>query len=343
MRRSVLCSAFLTGLLALTVSACGGSSPAADVDDSSPDADLDPTLLRIAVETDAESTLVACGADVIAEQLDESLFSVEIFHSGQLGPTAEVIELVEANEFEVAIQAGGVLATYYAPMSVLEAWYVLDDYEHAVAVWESDVGAELNQGMRDSAGLHLPAIFYAGTRHITANKPIRHPDDLEGLSLRVRETDIAESNVRAMGGNPVPVAFGELYLALSQGVVDAQENPLPTIDLLAAYEVQDYLSLTGHESSASFPVMNAEWYDALPEERRQALDAALRAAETAVFDCETQAEQEILERWEADGTIEIVDDVDTAAFVERAASVLPEEYADVWGDRYAQIRALSDS
>lgn len=343
MRRSRQCITLLAGLLGLTLAACGGTSPATDVGESAAGEDADPTLLRIAVENEAASNMVACGADVIADELDPSLFAVEIFHSGTLGPTAEVIELVEANEFEVAITAGGVLATYYPPMSVLEAWYVLDDYDHAARVWASDIGTELNNGMREAAGLHLPAIFYAGTRHITANKPIRHPDDLEGLSLRVRETDIAESNARAMGGNPVPVAFGELYLALSQGVVDAQENALPTTDELALYEVQDYLSLTSHESVVAFPVVNAEWYDGLPEERRTALDEALRVAETAVFDCETEAEQEFLERWTADGTIEIIEDVDSAAFVERAQSVLPQEYAEAWGDLYEQIRAFSDS
>jgi tripartite ATP-independent transporter DctP family solute receptor len=287
-----------------------------------------------------------CGINVLAEEL-EGWFDVQLFPDAQLGLAGQVMQLVQAGQFEAAMNGPGQLQAFWAPMGIFSAIYVIDDADHFQRVWDSDIGDDLRAGLAEEANLAAPLVVWWGTRQMTSNEPIRSPEDLDGVNLRVSPgSEIAITNAEAMGAEPSGgIGFGELYLALQTGVVDAQENPLPAINDGAFYEVQDYLNLTGHEPSPQFMVVNNEWWEGLSEEHRQAFNEAAAVARESAFECTLAAEQELLDQWRAEGVWEggIVDDVDVAAFREAAEPVLLDAYGDVWSelDLYNRIRAMS--
>jgi tripartite ATP-independent transporter DctP family solute receptor len=312
-----------------------------------PGAPAEVVTLRIASDAATDNPVHTCGIDVLAEELD-GWFDVQLFPEAQLGLAGQVMQLVQAGQFEAAMNGPGQLQAFWAPMGIFSAIYVIDDADHFERVWDSDIGDDLRAGLAEEANLAAPLVVWWGTRQMTSNEPIRSPEDLEGVNLRVSPgSEIAITNAEAMGAEPTGgIGFGELYLALQTGVVDAQENPLPAIDDGAFYEVQDYLNLTGHEPSPQFMVVNSDWWESLPEGHRQAFNDAATIARESAFECTLAAEEELLEQWRAEGVWEggIIEDVDVDAFREAAEPVLLEEYGDVWAelDLYERIRSMSN-
>jgi TRAP-type C4-dicarboxylate transport system substrate-binding protein len=138
-------------------------------------------------------------------------------------------------------------------------------------------------------------------------------------------------NAAALGANPTEVAYEELYLALQQGIVDGQENPIVNIDALNLGEVQDYISLSGHQENSNLVLVGPRW-NALNPQQQQALARAVDAAVAQVPGCVAQDEQQILDEWRAGGRFQVVEDVDVDAFRARAepylrANLSPEQLA----------------
>ena len=348
----------ISAILSLIVAACtggqspaptgtpagtpGGSTPAPSTSDAPP---AEVVTFRIASDNNESEPVIDCGVKGVKEEL-AGLFDVQIFPSAQLGQAAQVLQLVAAGQFEASMVGAGQLQAFWAPIGIFSAIYVIDDHEHARAVWDSDVGEDLRNGLTEASNLSIVGFNWYGTRQLTSNKPIRTPADMAGVRLRVAPgSQIAFTNGTAMGGNPTTLPFGELYVGLSQGVVEAQENPLPTIDGAKFYEVQDYLNLTNHEPSPQFLVTHQGFLDSLSEEHREAFDTAMANMEERVQECTLERESSLLETWKADGTWKggIIEDVDVAAFREQAEPVLLEAYEETWAelDLYERIRDLS--
>jgi TRAP-type C4-dicarboxylate transport system substrate-binding protein len=132
------------------------------------------------------------------------------------------------------------------------------------------------------------AITYYGERHVTSNKAINKPEDMKGLKIRVPDAPLYTMFPRAVGANPTPIAFAEVYLALQNGTVDAQENPLPTIDAKKFYEVQKYIVLTGHITDALLTIIGGPTWNKLS-------DADKKIFETCLREAAAKATQEIVE------------------------------------------------
>jgi tripartite ATP-independent transporter DctP family solute receptor len=327
-------------VLVLVVAACAPAPPAA-----APTAAPQPIPFRVASDNLPPAPVLRCGMETMRTEL-QGKFDVRVFHSSQLGQAAQVLQLVKAGEFEASMVGPGQLQAFYAPMGIFSAIYVIDDHEHMRRVMGTDVWTDLMKGLNEKATLAIPAMLWYGTRQLTSNKAVRTPADMAGLKMRVAPgSQVAFTNGRAMGANPTTLPFGELYLGLSQGVVEAQENPLPTIDEAKFYEVQQFLNLTNHEPSPQFLVVNSNWYAKLGADQRKAFDDASKKAEAATLDCTLKAEKELLDKWKAQGTFKggIIENVDVAAFRDRAAPILMQEYGQVWGelDLYNRIRAAS--
>ncbi len=146
------------------------------------------------------------------------------------------------------------------------------DYDHWDHYRNSELFDELAQGYTDASGNHIVAMTYYGARHVTSNKPILTPADMDGLKIRVPNAPLYMMFPEATGANPTPIAFAEVYLALQQGTVDAQENPLPTIQAKKFYEVQSDINLTGHITDALLTIVGGPTWDSLDEADRAALD-----------------------------------------------------------------------
>lgn len=295
------------------------------------------TVLRLSHVYDTAHPAHACGAEPLAERLAEAGLAVEVYPAAQLGNEEQALQMLRTDNLEMTIAGPAFLGTWYSPAEVFDAAYAFRDVDHFDAVTNGPIGEEVWTGLREETGLRVLASWYYGTRHTTANRPVRGPEDLVGSKVRVPSAPVYLSNTEVMGGTATPMALGEVYLGLQQGVIDAQENPVPTIRTMRFDEVQSHVSLTGHIVQGVMPVISERAYEELSAEQRDALDAAAEDAVEDVRDCVTEQEVEIVAEWEEAGTPEVVEDVDSDGFAEHARATLPEEHPE-WGELYRRIQ-----
>jgi tripartite ATP-independent transporter DctP family solute receptor len=264
---------------------------------------------------------------------------VEIFSASSLGGDADRIASVVSGDIDLDIQGASALGAVYEPVAVVDAAYAFDDGEHLARFFDSDASDELIQGFADETGVNTLGAWSAGMRHFTSNEPIRSPEDLDGLRMRFPNSPQFLMNAEALGADATEVAYEELFLALQQGTVDGQENPITNIASSNLQEVQDYLSLSSHQQNSNLIVASSS-YDDLTEEQQTALDEAVAEAVAQMPGCVEEAEQEILDGYESEGSIEIVDDVDTEAFAEQTDAWFLE---NLEGDSLAVYESIRDS
>ena len=187
--------------------------------------------------------------------------------------------------------------------------------------------------------MQILGAWSAGARHFTANQPIRAPEDLEGLRMRFPNSPQFLMNAEALGATPTEVAFEELYLALQQGIVDGQENPITNIQAQNFLEVQSHLSLSAHQENSNLVIIGPVWEE-LSEEQQEALTAAVDSAVEQVPGCVAEDEEAFLE--EQAGNVEIIDDVDVETFREQAEEYFLENYTGEQLEVYEAIRGSAE-
>ncbi|MFB2584591.1 DctP family TRAP transporter solute-binding subunit [Herbiconiux liukaitaii] len=285
----------------------------------------------------------ACGAQVIADEIaaaDVGL-EIEIFPSSQLGGDADRIASVASGDIDIDIQGASALGAVYEPISVLDAAYAFDGPEHLAAFMGSDASAPVIEGFFETAGVQTLGAWSAGARHFTSNSPIRTPDDLEGMRLRFPGSPQFLINARALGAEATEVAYEELYLALQQGTVDGQENPITNIAAQNLAEVQDYLSLSSHQLNTNLVIMGQAWGE-LSAEQQDALTAAVDTAIDDVTACVADEEATTIEEWRTGGEWEVIDDVDIDAFQEQAIAYLEENLTGESLEAFEAIRSSAE-
>ncbi len=216
-------------------------------------------------------------AELVEENTDGDI-TVTVFPSGQLGDERQSLEALASGAIDFALAGTPLFAAYAPELELLDMPYLFTDVNTAWEVLDGPLGAELTAPLVDS-GFQVLAFWENGLRHITNDvRPINTPADIDGLKLRVAGSRVRLATFEAFGASPVPISFSELYLALSQGVVDGQENPLANIHSARFAEVQGYLTLSGHVYGAlPLAVASSTWED-LSEDHRAAIMAAAEAA-----------------------------------------------------------------
>lgn len=205
---------------------------------------------------------------------------VQIFPSSQMGPDREMIEGVQTGVLEMAIPPSSFFAGWDPAFAVIELPYMYASKDIAFDVLESEAGDGMierieNQGLVGLGWLEL------GVRNVTNNvRPISTPADLEGVKLRTMKVPAHVATFETLGANPTPMNFGEVYSALQQGVIDGQENPLAIITSQRFYEVQKYLSTTGHVFAVYMPVISKPFFDSLSAEHQDLIRTSMAAART---------------------------------------------------------------
>ena len=193
-------------------------------------------------------------------------YSVDVFPASALGKESDINQGLTLGTVDIIYTGQLFTGRTYGPMAIGGAPYMFRDFAHWKAFSTSPLFAELTDGYRQkSGGNKIVAITYYGERHVTSNKPINKPEDMKGLKIRVPDAPLYTMFPRAVGANPTPIAFAEVYLALQNGTVDAQENPLPTIDAKKFYEVQKYIVLTGHITDALLSIVGAPTWNKLSD------------------------------------------------------------------------------
>lgn len=191
---------------------------------------------------------------------------VEIYPNGQLGGERQAIESVQLGTIHMTVTALAVLSGFEPRFQVFDLPFLFKDKPSAYKALDGELGDKLNQ-LLPNLGIMNLAFAENGFRHITNNRaPIHKPEDLKGLKIRTMENPIHMASFRALGANPTPMSFGELYTALQQKTVDAQENPIPLIYTTKFYEVQKYATLTGHVYAATTFLCNDTWFNSLPKD-----------------------------------------------------------------------------
>ncbi len=199
---------------------------------------------------------------------------MDVIVGGSLGGDKEMLQQLSSNEIQLHI-AGPVVVHFLAQQfQCMEAEYVFDDQEQGLKIWRGPLGQEVSKALEAKYGITIVGVGKRGARDLTSNKAIRVPDDLKGVKVRV--TNKLRADVfRAYGALPTPVPIDELYGALRQGVVDAQENPIPTIYGNKFYEVQKFIDLTSHVQSYYVVSANKKFVDGLSPDQRKLFDQTL--------------------------------------------------------------------
>jgi TRAP-type C4-dicarboxylate transport system substrate-binding protein len=152
------------------------------------------------------------------------------------------------------------------------------DYDHWAKFRASELFRKLAGGYGDATGNHIVTLTYYGERQTTSNKQILKPEDMAGLKIRVPDAPLYKMFPEAVGANPTPIAFAEVYLALQTGTVDAQENPLPTIQAKKFYEVQKHIALTVHITDALLTIVSGQTWGSISDADKEVFTAVLTEA-----------------------------------------------------------------
>lgn len=215
------------------------------------------------------------GLDVMKQYIEsetQGKVKVSIYPNSQLGAEVESVEQVKNGTLEMATASIGPITTFQKKFSVLDIPFLFENYDQAWAVFDSKVGTDLMKTLEE-VGLKGLAYMENGFRHVTNNiKPINTIDDFKGLKIRTMQAPMHMANFSALGANPTPVPWSELYMAMSQKIVDGQENPLANIWELKMNEVQKYVSLTGHIYDAMPLVTNLKWFQGLPADYQRIIE-----------------------------------------------------------------------
>ncbi len=278
-------------------------------------------------------------AELLKEELGDD-FSFELFHTQALGDENVHLQMIRTGQIDI-YPMGSDAVTLDKGWAVFDMPFLFPDRAAVSRLLDGDIGEELRQSMRDSAGLEVLAFGELGFRQITNNvRPIVKPEDLAGVKLRTPGSETRVLSFEMLGAAPISMNLGEVYLAIQQGTIDGQENPLITIKGRSFYEVNKYLSLSGHVYTPITFVMNAAKYDSLSPElqatvKAKALEAAKYTRQLGT-DADASLVDELKEHLE-------VNEIDHAAF---AAAVPPiwEKIGEIAGKELADkvIAAASE-
>ena len=228
--------------------------------------------------------------ELIKEKTDGAV-TLDVFGNSQLGNERDLIEGLQLGSVQVTCVSTAPLSGFTDMFLVFDLPFIFETTEQARAVMDSEVGEEILHSV-DEQGLVGLAWFENGFRNVTNNvKPITVPEDLKGIKIRTMENQIHMEAFKVMGADPTPMAMGDVFTALQQGTIDAEENPVPIIETNKFGEVQKYLSLTGHLFSPAPVFISQDYFNSLPEEYQSAVTEA--AAEAAPYQREQIDEQNV--------------------------------------------------
>ncbi len=298
------------------------------------------TALKFAHVYEASEPYHTC-AVAASDQLmaaTDGRYAIEVFPASSLGKEEDINEGLSLGTVDIIYTGQLFTATSYGPIAIGGAPFMFRDYAHWDAYRNSDLFAELAAGYEEASGNHVTSMTYYGARHVTSNKPIMTPADMEGLKIRVPNAPLYMMFPKAAGANPTPIAFAEVYLALQQGTVDAQENPLPTIQAKKFHEVQSDINLTGHITDALLTIVGGPTWSTLDEADRTALDSVLDETAVCATDQIIQAEKDLVQWFRDEGVT--VNEVDRGPF--REATVALHMGPDATWDQatYDRLQAI---
>lgn len=253
------------------------------------------------------------------EELSGGRMTIDIYPSGVLGSEVQSIEQLQGGALAMTKTSTAAMESFIPELGVFGVPYLFNDHESYWSILDGEIGHDL-LSVGDSLGLRGLCYYDSGSRNFySTKKPIRSPKDLQGMKIRVQNSRMAIAMIEAMGGSPTPIAWGELYSALAQGVVDGAENNPPSFESSRHFEVCKYFTPDAHTRVPDLLMISFKVWNSLSPQEQEWLQAA--ADESSVFQRALWAEKTIesLEKVKAAG-VEIVD-CDPAEFQAACASI----------------------
>ncbi|HAS91026.1 MAG TPA: C4-dicarboxylate ABC transporter substrate-binding protein [Clostridiales bacterium] len=281
--------------------------------------------------------------DVFKKEVEEKSggrIKVEVYPNGQLGSDRATIEALPLGTLEMCVPGGTILSGFVEDFMVFDLPFLFSSKEEAFAAFDGEVGDILNSKLEEIGIVNL-GYGENGYRHVTNDKkPIRLPEDLKGVKIRTMENPIHMAAFQAFGANPTPISFNELFTALQQGTVDAQENPVAIIFTSKFSEVQKYLSLTGHVYTNCPYLISKTFLESLPEDLQQVIREAAKNTLTVQRKLLGEKEAETLEILKSEGMeINELTSEEKQAFVDAAKSVYDDFRAKYGSELLDKIEA----
>jgi tripartite ATP-independent transporter DctP family solute receptor len=255
---------------------------------------------------------------------------IQVFPNSQLGTGPDMIEAVSSGAIQMTTDGAGAIGSFLPALSVIEAPYLWRDAAHMAKMPTAPQFSGFNDGLIQRRKMRILGVSYYGKRHLTTgSKAVRTPGDMAGFKLRVPPVDTFRAMAEAWGARATPIAYAELYLALSQGAVDGQENPLPTIQSGKFFEVQKFLVLTEHIITPRMPLINEPFWRGLQQADRDTISAAMASAikwqDSELLAQEATAVADLRSK----GMTVIEPDV--AAFRKAVLDTVPQKFEEKWG------------
>lgn len=271
-------------------------------------------------------------ADLVAERTKNQI-QVQVFPASQLGTEQEILEGVQLGTVHMFEGSTGSVGRFLPELEAFAAPYIWQDTDHMLKVVRGSIGASLADRLVKAKGMRILDLGWLfGNRHLTTKaKAVSRPEDLKGMKIRVQPTAIYLDTIRAMGANPTPMDWKEVYLGLQSGVIDGQENPPSVIYSAKLFEVQKYVMLTGHITQNQAIVINDKFYQGLsPAFQKVLLESAIDAGNFQ-NDLVVKQEKVDLDRLKEKGMTVVQPDV--KAFREATKDVY-KKFAEKWEPRF---------
>ena len=270
-------------------------------------------------------------ADRVTKQTGGAV-TIRVFPAEQLGKEIDLIKQVKEGALDISAPSMPAASALVPALEMASAPFLWNDWTEAEAIIRGAAFDPVFDELRDKHNIvPLTRIWYWGWRNMTtANTEVRKPEDLAGLKVRVPESPVWVEMIRAFGAAATPIPFGEVYTALQQKTVDAQENPIPTIYGRKFYEVQGVMAMTRHMLQNNMILINKNSLAKLkPEHQILLMQEAQRASAMNTY-LQQKREASMMEDIAKSGKTKIIADVDRAAFAEKAKAAFPK-LEERWG------------
>jgi tripartite ATP-independent transporter DctP family solute receptor len=265
-------------------------------------------------------------------------FDITVYPASSLGKETDINQGMQLGTVDMIISGPSFAARSYPRIGIAYYPFIFRDADHLIAYSKSDVFKEMVDGFREKTGIQITAYTYYGARHTTSNRPFTDCAGMKGLKIRVPDVPAYMATPKSCGANPTPIAFAEVYLALQNGTVEAQENPLTTIEAKKFYEVQKAIMLTGHiVDGLTTQIAPHVWSKLTDQEKAMFVDVTRQAAAGATADIKKR-EAELVDEFKKKG-LQIVQ-VNRQSFVDAVLKNAPVESMGYSKSDYDRIVAI---
>lgn len=352
-----LLAILLVMIMTLSLAACSSESKpveasapeattetaAAEATDSAP-ADKEVTLVYSvnAVPGDAHYEAMMKFKEV-AEAKSNGSIKVDTFHSGSLFKQDQELAAVKSGQADIVYMSAPWLSENSPWISMFSAGYMFKSYDHMTKALNGEVGAEVFEKVVSEQGIRPLKAFYLGTRQINLvkDKEIKVPADLNGVNLRMPNSEAWLFLGKALGANPTPIAFSELYMALQTGTVDGQDNPLPTVQSAKFYEVTKSISITNHLVDSVWPTINEAKWQSLSDNQKQIVLEAFEEARALCDEMNLSREADLIEFFKGEGLSVYYADIDAFSEEVLAKYIDDKEMTATWDmDLFEKVQEL---